>query len=313
MNHLLILSPQAEDYARLLAPYSLDQLTLHTANYYSALDPAQLKTINLVLGDPPWVVKLLAHLPQLQWVQSTFAGVNALCAPNLPHHYQLTNVKTVFGQPMSEYVFGYILALERDLLRARQQQQQHRWQPFSYRSLAGLTIGIAGLGDIGQHLASTAKHFGMRVKGLKLQATRVPQVDEVYTVTELKQFLLELDYLVITLPATVQTRHLFDAAALAQLKTDAVLINVGRGTCVDQIALTEQLKAQQLRAAVLDVFAEEPLAADDPLWDLEQVYITPHQAAVSVPADIVKIFVRNYQRFQQGQTLDYQVDFTKGY
>ncbi|MFZ1342718.1 D-2-hydroxyacid dehydrogenase [Thiothrix eikelboomii] len=313
MNQLLILSPDAEEYARLLAPYALEQLTIHTASHYTTLDPAQLKAINLVLGDPPWLVKLLAHLPELQWVQSTFAGVNALCAPQLPRHYQLTNVKAVFGPSMSEYVFGYILALERDLLRARMQQQQHRWQPFPYRSLVGLTLGIAGLGDIGQHLASTAQHFGMRVKGLKLQAAVVPQVDEVYTVAELSQFLQELDYLVITLPATTQTQHLFNATALAQLKTEAVLINVGRGACVDQVALTQCLKARQLRAAVLDVFAEEPLAADDPLWDLEQVYITPHQAAVSVPADIVKIFVRNYQRFQQGQPLDYLIDFTRGY
>lgn len=312
MNQLLILSPEADEYASLLTPYALDQLTIHTANQ-TKIDPTKLQTINLVLGDPPWLAKLLPHLPKLQWAQSTFAGVNALCKPELRSDYRLTNVKGVFGQPISEYVFGYILALERDLRRAYHQQTKHQWQPFAYRSLAGLKIGVAGLGDIGQQVAATAKHFGMRVKGLKLSPSIVPHVDEVYTLAELAVFLQELDYLVITLPATAETQHLFHAQALQQLKPEAVLINVGRGTCVDQTALTHSLQTKQLRAAVLDVFAEEPLAADDPLWDLENVYITPHQAAVSFPVDIVKIFVHNYQRFQQGQTLDYLIDFTKGY
>lgn len=312
MNHLLILSTDAEKYAKLLAPYSLDQLTIHTATN-PKLDPASLQAINLVLADPPWLVKVLPHLPKLQWVQSTYAGVNTLCAPGLRRDYQLTNVKGVFGQLISEYVFGYILALERDLLRARQQQAQHQWQPFAYRSLAGLKVGIAGLGDIGQHVASTAKHFAMQVKGLKLTAASIPSVDEVYGFEQLNEFLADLDYLVIILPATPLTQHLFNAEALAQLKPEAVLINVGRGACVDQAALTASLQAQQLRAAVLDVFETEPLAATEPLWDLDNVYITPHQAAVSFPADIVKIFAKNYQHFQKNEPLEYLIDFDKGY
>jgi len=312
MHQLLILSTDAEKYEKLLAPYSLDQLTVHVAPS-PKLDPASLQAINLVLADPPWLVKLLPHLPKLQWVQSTYAGVNALCAPGLHNDYLLTNVKGVFGQLISEYVFGYILALERDLLRAYQQQAKHQWQPFAYRSLAGLTIGIAGLGDIGQHLASTAKHFGMQVKGLKFSAAAVPQVDEVYSFEQLSEFLTGLDYLVITLPATTLTKHLFNAAALAQLKPETVLINIGRGACVDQAALTHRLQTKQLRAAVLDVFEQEPLVATDPLWDLDNTYLTPHQAAVSFPADIVKIFVKNYRHFQQNEPLEYLIDFAKGY
>lgn len=311
MNQLLILSPEAAAYQPLLAPYALN-LQIHLASSAESL-PDNMSEINLVIGDPPLLAPLLERLPKLTWVQSTFAGVNALCQPELRSDYLLTNLKGVFGPLMSEYVFAYILALERGLLRAHQQQIQQVWQPFPYRSLAGVKIGIAGLGNIGQHLASTAKHFSMYVKGLKTSSAVVPKVDELYTLPELATFLRDLDYLVITLPATARTYHLFNAAALAQLKPETVLINVGRGSVVDQVALTQSLKAKQLRAAVLDVFAEEPLAATDPLWSLDNVYLTPHQAAVSFPIDVVKIFVHNYQRFQQGQTLDYLIDFQKGY
>ncbi|HPY41952.1 MAG TPA: NAD(P)-dependent oxidoreductase, partial [Thiolinea sp.] len=210
MNHLLILSTDAQQYTELLKPYALDQLIIHTAPS-PKLDAVNLQDINLVLADPPWLAKILPQLPKLQWAQSTYAGVNTLCAPGLRTDYLLTNVKGVFGQLMSEYVFAYILALERDLLRAYQQQMQQQWRPFPYRSLAGLKIGIAGLGDIGQHLASTAKHFGMYVTGLKLTAATVPQVDEVYSFEQLSEFLTDLDYLVITLPATPLTQHLFNA------------------------------------------------------------------------------------------------------
>ena len=312
MNHLLILSPEAATYKRLLASYALPDLYMHPATSLEVF-PDNLSEINLVIADPPLLAPLLERLPKLVWVQSTFAGVNALCQPELRSDYWLTNVKGVFGSLISEYVFGYILALERGLLRAYRQQTQQLWQPFSYRSLAGLSIGIAGLGAIGQHLASTAKHFSMYVKGLKLSPAAVPNVDELYILPELTSFLQDLDYLVITLPATDRTHHLFNAAALAQLKSETVLINVGRGTVVDQAALTESLQTKQLRAAVLDVFEEEPLPANDPLWSLDNVYITPHQAAVSFPMDVVKIFVQNYQHFHQGQTLDYLIDFQKGY
>ncbi|TXH71955.1 MAG: D-2-hydroxyacid dehydrogenase [Thiothrix sp.] len=312
MKQLLVLSSEATRYQQLLASYNLPDLQLQFAAGLEQL-PADVSKINLVIADPPLLAPILERLPKLQWVQSTFAGVNALCQPNLRKDYLLSNLKGVFGPLMSEYVFGYIFALERGLLRAYQQQQQQVWQPFPYRSLAGLSIGIAGLGDIGQHLASTAQHFSMFVKGLKTSLTPVPKVDELYTLAELPAFLQDLDYLVITLPATAHTQHLFDADALAQLPAKTVLINVGRGTVIDQQALTQRLQTKQLRAAVLDVFAEEPLAASDPLWSLDNVYLTPHQAAVSFPADVVKIFVENYQRFQDGQTLKYLIDFQKGY
>jgi phosphoglycerate dehydrogenase-like enzyme len=312
MNHVLIVSTDAQSYATLLKPYALTDLTLYVSDT-PKVDPSLLSKVNIILGDPPWIAKLLAQAPQLKWVQSTYAGVNTLCQPELRTDYQLTNVKGVFGQLISEYVFGYALALERGLFRARTQQTQHQWQPFAYRSLAGLTMGIAGLGDIGQHLASTAKHFAMQVKGLKFSPATVLYVDSVYTLENLNDFLQDLDYLVITLPSTPLTKHLFNAEALAQLKPDTVLINVGRGACVDQAALTACMQAKKLRAAVLDVFEDEPLAPDDPLWDLEEVYISPHQAAVSFPADVVRIFAQNYQHFQRGESLDYLIDFNKGY
>ncbi|MEZ5480246.1 MAG: D-2-hydroxyacid dehydrogenase [Thiolinea sp.] len=315
MNTLLILSPEAEAYARLLARHDLPELTILQATTVQQARP-QLSSVNLLMGLPEYLAAVLAETPQLQWVQSTSAGVNELCVAGLRRDYQLTNARGVFGELMSEYVFAYLLAQERKLLDYARHQQAGEWVAYNrypYRRLSELTLGVIGLGSIGQQVARTGAHFGMRVLGMKRTPEPVPAVEQVYGLEQLAEFLPQLDYLVMVLPATPETRHFAHAEFFRLLKPEAVLINVGRGATLDETALVQALDAGQLRQAVLDVFETEPLPPHSPLWTHPGVVLTPHVSALSFPAQIAGLFVENYRRFLRGAALQYPVDFARGY
>ncbi len=313
MNKLLILTKKAKAYETLLRNRNLPDLEL-----YPAESPDQGRRFigdsNIILGVPMMVAELLAEAEQLLWVQSTYAGIESLCAPGLRTDYLLTGVKGVFGPLMSEYVFAYILAFERHLFEIRQNQKKSFWKDIPYRSLKGLTIGICGLGSIGLHIAETAFCFGMRVRGLRRsRVVDVPKTEKVYPSAELHDFLKALDYLVITLPDTFETRRLFTIDIIQKMKPSAVLINIGRGAVVVENDLIHALQTQTIRGAILDVFEDEPLSKTSPLWNMPNVIVTPHNAGISFPADIVKIFCDNYKRFLNKRPLKYAVDFKKGY
>jgi len=309
---LLILAPDAGDYAELVADADLGPIVVEVAT-----EPAAARSsaghCNLVLGVPALVAELLDDLPRRLWVQSTYAGVDALCRPGLRRDYTLTGVREVFGTLMREYVLGWILALERDLFAVRNDQQQGRWQPRPYRGLEGLTLGVCGLGSIGQAVARAGTALGMRVVGYRRSAAPCDAVEQVYSGEAFTAFLAEADYLVTVLPATVATDGLFDSAALAMMKPGAVLINVGRGRTVVEADLVTALRDGSLRAAVLDVFATEPLPSESPLWTLPNAYLTPHNAAISFPRDIFARFAANYRRYRAGESLHDVVDFARGY
>jgi len=182
-----------------------------------------------------------------------------------------------------------------------------------YKSLRGTLLGICGLGSIGRHIALTGKHFGMNVWGLKRSNEEVPGVDRLFTQTSFREFLTHPDYIVITLPHTPESFHLFDYGSFQAMKRSAVLISVGRGPVVSESALVRALEEKLSRGAVLDVFEEEPLPKDSNLWELPNVLITPHNSAYSFPKDIVDIFAENYRLFVDGKPLKYVVDFDMGY
>ena len=272
-----------------------------------------VRDANIILGRPELVVRILGQAERLEWVQSSFAGIEPFCASNLRKGYILTGVKGVFGPLMSEYVFGYILALERNILETRENQKQTLWRKIPYRSLAGLTIGICGLGSIGRHIALTASHFKMRVLGLSRSAAPTPNVEKVFGPPEIAEFASHLDYLVAVLPNTPSTKQLISADVFEHLQKSAVLINVGRGNTVDEDALATALRDGILRAAVIDVFDTEPLPSHSPLWELENAYVTPHNSAPTFPRDIADIFCDNYKRFRSREPLKYLIDLERGY
>lgn len=312
MNRLLILAEDADQYFPLVKAAELPQLEIVAASERGKAR-ALVADCNIVLGEPPLIEAVLASASRLEWVQSSWAGVDRLCRPELRHNYVLTGVKGIFGALISEYVFAYLFALERQIFAIRADQLQKHWQPKPYRLARDITLGIIGLGSIGRHIARMARGFGLRVTGLSRSGKSCEGVEKIYTRENLAEFLAEPDYLVLTLPDTPQTRHFVNADALAMMKSSAVLINVGRGSIVDEDDLVTALQRGQIGAAVLDVFETEPLPVDSPLWELPNVYITPHYAAASFPEDVVGIFVENYGRFIQGRPLLQVIDFDRGY
>ena len=312
MNRLLILSVDAEKYSVLIKEADLQQLEIKSASDIASAR-VMIAGCNIVLGDPPLIKDVLASADSLEWVQSGWAGVEQLCRPGLRRDYVLTNAKGIFGSLISEYVMTYLFAFERRVFSMRSNQQKQHWQPLTYRPAKEITLGIIGLGSIGRELATTARHFGIRVTGLNRSGRSFDAVEKVYTADDLAVFLKEPDYVVLTLPATPQTSNLINADVLKMMKPSAVMINVGRGNSINEADLVSALREGIIGGAVLDVFEKEPLAQDSPLWKLANVYITPHTSAISFPEDISAIFIGNYHRFVRRESLLHVVDFELGY
>jgi phosphoglycerate dehydrogenase-like enzyme len=310
--NLLILSQDSEIYKQLIQQASLAGLTIQSTS-----DPSQAirqgSHADLLLGEPSLVSKVLNSLPHVKWVQTTWAGVEPLLADGMRRDYFLTNARQVYGSMMSEYVFSYLLLIERNILPRWQSQLVGKWDERSSGTLRGKLLGLMGVGSIGSHIAHTAKHFGMRVHGYTRQSETCKFVDKYFHSSELPLFTTGLDYLVCTLPGTPATTRLLDRVFLASLPEKTWLFNVGRGSTIDEIALVDALNCGTLAGAVLDVFTQEPLPREHPLWSTPHTFITSHTAARNYLPDIASLFIENYQRFIQGQPLLYQVDFTQGY
>ncbi|MBF0279862.1 MAG: D-2-hydroxyacid dehydrogenase [SAR324 cluster bacterium] len=310
MNKVCIIDSDPSLYQNLLEDLALPELHIVSSKGDGqAIEP----DCNILFGRPKMIAEHLPAFEGVEWVQSTFAGIDALCSADLPNNYMLTGIKGVLGSLMSEYVFTYLLAIERRLLETQHHQQKLKWKGMSHRGIQGMTLGVLGLGDIGSSIAQMAKHFGMRVLGFNRSGASNPVVEEVFSGASQADFLSQLDYLVITLPGTVQTRHFVDYQVLKQMKPSAVLINVGRGSVVNERDLVRALQEQVIRGAVLDVFEKEPLPKESPLWKMTNVFITPHNAADVLPEDIAAIFAENYIRFLKKKELRYLIDFERGY
>lgn len=312
MNKLLILTKDAEKYAALIETADLPQLEIFATT--DLADAAGLVAdCNILLAEPPMASEILNSAGRLEWMQSNWAGIDALCRDGLRRNYQLTTVKDIFGPLISEYVMTYLFALERRIFDMRTNQLQKHWQPKPYRLSSDITLGIVGLGSIGRHVAETARRFGIRVTGLNRTGAACECVETVYTQEHLADFLAELDYVVLALPSTAKTRHFVNAEVLSMMKSTSVLMNVGRGSAVNEDDLVTALDTGVIGAAVLDVFETEPLPVQSPLWSMPNVYITPHFAAASFPEDVIGIFVDNYQRFLEHEPLMHLIDFERGY
>jgi phosphoglycerate dehydrogenase-like enzyme len=312
VNKLLILSSDAPEYGSLVADAGLPHLEVTLAMDIESA-AAQLAGCNIILGSPQLVADVLGLAESLEWVQSSWAGVNLLCSPDLRRDYVLTGVKDVFGPPMSEYVFTYLFAFERRVFSMKSDQTERRWKPLPYRPASEISLGIVGLGSIGRHLARTAREFGIRVTGMNRSGKPCDDVDRVYTLESRADFFAGLDYVVLILPDTPETGDFINAETLAMMKETTVLINVGRGNAVNERDLVRALRQGDIGGAVLDVFVEEPLDQDSPLWALPNVFVTPHNAATSFPKHIAGIFTENYRRFLRNEPLLYKVDFELGY
>jgi phosphoglycerate dehydrogenase-like enzyme len=233
-----------------------------------------------------WRNALLDGAPRLRFIQSISAGVDQYDAAALKARgIHLASAQGANEKAVAEHAMALILALMRRLPEARDNQARHHWRPmmseFARREdeLGGKTLLIIGFGRIGQRLAKLAKAFDLRVIGLRRDAAAVgAHADSVHPIGELPALLPQADIVALTCPLTPQTERLINANALAAMKSSALLINVARGRCVEEPALIAALKEGRIAGAGLDCFADEPLAAESPLWNFPNVVITPHSA-----------------------------------
>jgi len=257
--------------------------------------------------------ELLPRAANLRWVQSMGAGVERLMAPELPRRVRVTRVAGIFGPWMAEYVLGWCLWLTQRTELFRAQQRERRWRQTDPLRLHGATLCVVGLGDIGRTVAGAARAFGMRIVGVSRSGRKVAKVDRVYKTRDIRKAVAGADFVALTVPLTETTHGLIGAAELAAMKPSAWLINIARGPVVDEAALLDALRGNRLGGAVLDVFDEEPLPQGHPLWELDNVVITPHISGPSTPGEIAPIFNDNLRRYLAGRALRYEVDRKRGY
>ena len=260
--------------------------------------------------------RLLARVPNLRWIHTISAGVDHLLFPELRESDAiLTNASGVFNIPIAETVMAYILAVVKRLPEFWAHQREHRWEKLPLRELRGLTVGIVGMGDIGTEVARLCRAFGMRVLGLRRRPAPSDLADEVLPPDRLQDLLARSDFVVIAVPLTAETRGMIGRAELAAMKPDAWLVNISRGAIVDEEALVEALREGRIGGACLDVFAQEPLPPESPLWDMPNVIITPHNSWSSphIEEREIALFLENLRRYVAGEPLLNVVDKQAGY
>lgn len=281
---------------------------------------AKLRDTEILLGWPDMTDEMLAHAPRLAWAHFSGAGVDSFLGNALfrKPKIAITVSRNAGAVAIGEYVLSMMLTLSLNQPRYLRQQVERRWQRHRRAELLSRTLGIVGLGAIGEEVARRARPFGMRLLAIRRSA-RGPEghelVDQVMPLSALGQVLEQSDFVALTLPLTPETHALIGEQELRRMKPSAYLINISRGPIIDEAALVRAIQEGRIAGAALDVFDQEPLPAESPLWDLENVIITPHIAGASDrhTALAVEAFCDNLRRYLAGQPLLDAVDRKRGY
>jgi phosphoglycerate dehydrogenase-like enzyme len=298
------------------------QVSVVTLPDYSRVDE-EIVDAQIVIA---WSIRpeQIAAAKKLQWVHSPAAAVHQLMFPELVNSdIILTNAREVHGPVVAEHVIALIFALAKKIPDSVRLQQRHVWgQQILWdelpriREIAGATVGIVGLGSIGRAVAQSAKALGMRVIAVREHPEKGSEsADAVFGPAQIDELFRQADYVVLAAPVTETTKAIANAERLALMKSGACLINVGRGALVDEPALACALREKRIGGAALDVFPKEPLPADSPLWDVPNLLITPHTAALTEKLweRHYSLFSENLQRYLGGSPLLAIVDKRRGY
>ncbi|MFO1061138.1 MAG: D-2-hydroxyacid dehydrogenase [Dongiaceae bacterium] len=257
--------------------------------------------------------------PRLRWVQGTSAGIGQLLRRTglVATPIAFTTASGVHAQPLAEFVLLGLLYFVRDVPMLLALKAEHRWQRFTSRSLAGRRVLVVGLGSIGSAAVAACAGIGMEVWGTSRTAPRqaVPGLARYLDPASWRDALGQVDALVLACPSTDETHHLIGAAEIARLPAHAVIVNIARGVVVEEPALLDALRSGRLGGAALDVTYTEPLPADSPLWDLDNVLIAHHSASTVADENrrIVDIFLENLRRYLDGRQLANLFDRQRGY
>lgn len=257
----------------------------------------------------PAFFRVALDAPNLRWLHTMSAGVDSpVFGMFTGRGVRVTTSSGASAEPIAATAMMYLLALSRGLPDLFRAQAAHEWRPKRFRELAGLPIAVVGYGPIGEHVARLAAALGMHPTIVRRQAIG----DEPFPVrplADIASIVADVDAVVVALPLVDATHGLISAEVIAKMREGALFVNVGRGELVDQPALTEALRDGHLGGAGLDVFTPEPLPADDPLWDLPNVIVTPHNSGTSDGTEhrAALIFLDNLDRLTSGRDLINQV------
>lgn len=273
---------------------------------------------DIIIGNPPITLNL--YNQNIKAIMLNSAGSDQYIKDHiLNSHTILTNASGSYGIAIAEQVLGMMITLNKNLKSYVQHMDKHIWHHLKGgKEIYHSTVMIVGYGDIGYEVAKRLKAFDCKIIAIKRRKQEtLPYVDEIYTIDELNKILPVADYVILALPQNQSTIHLFNKEKLLLMKKDAMLINVGRGSAVVTDDLIDVLKQGHLYGVALDVIDPEPLPATSPLWDIDNVFITPHSSGgfvwQSVHDFYVNLIIKNLNHLKNNESLENEVDFITGY
>ena len=262
---------------------------------------------------------IMKRAPHLKWFQATSAGVDRHIGTEIWQSKALiTGASGIHATPIGEFIMGLMLMFAKNAPLGFKMMQTKKWDRYASGTLRGKTVGIVGLGHIGMEVARLAKAFGMRVIGTRRsakQAGKAKNVDLLLPASRMKEMLGQADYVALCCPLTADTRHIIGEAELKAMKPAARLINIGRGELIDEAALIKALQEKRIAGAGLDVTEREPLPPDSPLWDLDNIILSPHVSGgmEDYMLRAAELFTDNLQRYLAGKKLRNLVNRKRGY
>ena len=323
-TNVLIICPP-DHYALRNLEALRDSADLHVSNQEDEVEKfapdAEVILYSGLTGKTVDLAKIWGIAGKLRWLHSLSAGVEKVLFRELiDSPVPVTNARGVFKRSLAEFaILGMLYHYKRVRLLV-ENQRKHHWDNFSVRFLRDCVMGVVGYGEIGRECAILAKSLGVKIHAIRRNPEKSqndPLLDRIFAGDELHSMLAEVDVVLAAAPLTPQTHHMLSDAQFAAMKRDAIVINVGRGPVIDEAALVRALQQERIAGAALDVFEEEPLPSSSPLWDMENVLISPHCTDRTVDPDwldlSMQFFVQNFQRFVKGEPLENVVDKKAGY
>lgn len=314
--HILLWTDKPEAYVEAAGAAGLSgRVVIDTVARKDRPSPEQLARTEalMAVGAPAGV---LSAMPKLRWIQSMTAGVEGwLAVPDLPAGITLTCARGTHRESMPENIIAGLLYVAKPYAAAAANQKQGKWVSTVAQPINGKTLGILGLGAIGQEVARIAAALGMRVIGTRRRPEPMEHVEAVLPPEKTDEVLAQSDFVLLLLPATPETDNIMDAERLAKMKPTAWLLNFGRGHLIRDDDLIAAVRAGTIAGAVLDVFRQEPLPEDHPFWGTEGILVLPHIGGPHPQRDriVARLFVENLRRFLDGEPLKEVVDRAAGY
>jgi len=276
-----------------------------------------MEDVEILVCYNPFKTLDISKMKMLKWIQLSSIGIDQVPMEIVrKNKIMLSNNRGGYSIPMGEWVVMKVLEIYKKSRLLYQQQDKKLWKMNKdVLELYGKTVAFIGTGSIGQESAKRLQGFDVNIIGVNTKGTPVEYFDTCYSITELKKVLAKSDVVILTIPYTEATHHLIDEAELKAMKSEAVLINVSRGSIINEKALVKHLQEGNLMGAALDVFEEEPLPSTNPLWDFDRVIITPHNSWISELRNDRKyrMILENMKQYIKGDNITNVINVEKGY